>query len=376
MAWSDRPWILEGAAVRVSMIGFDDGNEISRTLDGQEVSHINADLTGQVDITKAKQLTENENIAFRGNQKGGSFDIGYSVAKDMMEASNSSGRSNKDVIKPWWNGLDITRRPRNMWLIDFGTDISLEEASLYEAPLQYVEQHVKVHLDTTSRKESRDRWWLHIRPRPEMREAIAQLDRYLATPHVSKHRLWLWIDAEIIPDHQLIVVASENDYFFGVLHSRIHELWALRMGTSLEDRPRYTPTTTFETFPFPWPPGQEPIDHPAYTAISEAARRLHEEREAWLNPPGVPESRLKDRTLTNLYNALLVFREVPPPPGRKHPKIKPAAGDFAPRLDALHRKLDRAVCDAYGWEHAVLDDDEEILRRLLALNLARAGQGQ
>lgn len=78
---------------------------------------------------------------------------------------------------------------------------------------------------------------------------------------------------------------------------------------------------------------------------------------------------LKDRTLTNLYNALQVFR------GLDSMKTKAAAADFAPRLDELHRTLDEAVCDAYGWEFGILDDDEEILRRLLALNLERAGGG-
>ena len=173
-----------------------------------------------------------------------------------------------------------------------------------------------------------------------------------------------------------VAIAREDDYFFGVLHSRLHEVWSLRMGTSLEDRPRYTPTTTFETFPFPWPPGDEDTAHPAHARISAAAARLHRERDAWLNPPDEfrrgdsvsrPPAALKDRTLTNLYNALAVFR------GRDRIKTKPAADDFAPRLDELHRELDEAVCDAYGWGYAVLDDEEEILRLLLALNLARAG---
>ncbi|MEW6577627.1 MAG: endonuclease domain-containing protein, partial [Chloroflexota bacterium] len=110
----------------------------------------------------------------------------------------------------------------------------------------------------------------------------------------------------------------------------------------------------------------------AYRAISAAAAQLHAERDAWLNPPGVPESQLAERTLTNLYNALAVFRGDPPGEGKRHPPVKPAAGHFAPRLDALHRALDEAVCDAYGWEHGVLTDEEEILRRLLALNLERA----
>jgi hypothetical protein len=153
-----------------------------------------------------------------------------------------------------------------------------------------------------------------------------------------------------------------------VLHSRLHEVWSLRMGTWLGvgNDPRYTPTTTFETFPFPWSPGQEDTGSPAYQAISAAAKQLHEERAAWINPPEASERELKDRTLTNLYNALNVWR------GKEKMRVKDAAADFAPRLDDLHNTLDRAVCDAYGWPHEVLNDDEEILRLLLALNLERS----
>ncbi len=72
-----------------------------------------------------------------------------------------------------------------------------------------------------------------------------------------------------------------------------------------------------------------------------------EQRDAWLNPPGASEAELKKRTLTNLYNQ------------------RP---DW---LDLAHKKLDAAVFDAYGWPHDLTD--EEILERLLALNLERAG---
>ena len=183
----------------------------------------------------------------------------------------------------------------------------------------------------------------------------------------------------------LDVIARADDTTFGILHSRFHELWSLRLGTSLEDRPRYTPTTTFETFPFP--AGMTPRDTapkagqatPPCMAgdilaenIAAAARRLNELREAWLNPPewvdwvitpeeekaGFPkrpvakpghEADLKKRTLTNLYNA------------------RPAW------LDLAHKALDAAVATAYGWTDYTPDmPDDEILRRLLALNLARS----
>jgi hypothetical protein len=185
----------------------------------------------------------------------------------------------------------------------------------------------------------------------------------------------------------LLATARADDTTFGILHSRFHELWALRLGTSLEDRPRYTPTTTFETFPFPAGltpadtagpvetladgvvlPAGSPVRRPVTLAIAHAAHRLNELRENWLNPtewvdrvpevvPGYPdriipkpghEKDLKARTLTNLYN--------------QRPRW----------LANAHQALDAAVAAAYGWEDYGPDTpDEEILARLLALNLER-----
>ena len=104
-----------------------------------------------------------------------------------------------------------------------------------------------------------------------MWRALNGLSRYIATPTVAKHRLFVWCDSRVCPDHQLIVIARDDDTTFGILHSRFHEAWSLRLGTSLEDRPRYTPTTTFETFPFP--EGLSP-DVPA-SAYATDPRRCH-----------------------------------------------------------------------------------------------------
>jgi hypothetical protein len=80
----------------------------------------------------------------------------------------------------------------------------------------------------------------------------------LFTPRVAKHRVFVWVTGSTLPDSAVVGFARSDEYFFGVLQSRVHEVWALRMDTRLETRPRYTPTTCFETFPFPWSPGQEP----------------------------------------------------------------------------------------------------------------------
>ena len=337
MAWADRPWILDGAAVRVSMVGFDDGSERGHVLDGAPVQQINPDLSGMVDVTVAQRLPENLGIAFMGDTKGGPFDISAEVAAQMLASPNPDGRSNSDVVRQWANGLDITRRPRELWIVDFGVDMSSAEAALYEAPFEYVRSVVRAQRDASRSIVSR--WWQHERPRVEMRKALAPLHRYVATPNLTKHRLFAWLPPSTLPDHQLIAIARDDDYTLGVLHSRVHELWALATGTQLETRPRYTPTTTFETFPFPRPTDEQ------REAIAIAARRLVELRDGWLNPPGLSDEELARRTLTNLYNERPTW------------------------LANVHAELDQAVLGAYGWPPDLAD--EAILERLLDLNLDR-----
>ncbi|MBA2693555.1 MAG: class I SAM-dependent DNA methyltransferase [Rubrobacter sp.] len=160
--------------------------------------------------------------------------------------------------------------------------------------------------------------------------------------------MFVWLDNRVLTNHSLLVFARDDDYFFGVLHSRAHEIWSLRMGTFLGvgNDPRYTPTTCFETYPMPWAPGGEPEGDPRVEAISDAAARLDTLRRNWLDPEGATAADLKKRTLTNLYNARPTW------------------------LDNAHRSLDEAVFEAYGWPLGI--SDEDILKELLALNMERS----
>jgi len=268
MAWSDEPWILDGAAVRISIVGFDDGAESVKMLNGFPVLDINADLTGDTDVTDAHNLHENHGIGFFGTTKKGPFDIDNEVAQSMLnQPPNPNGRLNTDIVKRFANGFDIVRRPQNRWIIDFGVDMPLEQAALYEKPFEYVETNVRPLRIGHRESVQANKWWLLARHSPEMRNAIEPLERYIGTARVAKYRLFMWMGADVLPDGQIILFAREDDYFFGVLHSRVHEMWSLRMGTSLEDRPRYKVTTCFETFPLPWSPGMEPVDDPRVVAI-------------------------------------------------------------------------------------------------------------
>jgi hypothetical protein len=241
--------------------------------------------------------------------------------------------------------------------------MSIDGAAQYTMPFEYLKKNVYPARQKANQATAREKWWIHWNPRTQMRESLATLKRYIATPRVAKHRIFVWLENDILPDAQLVVFARDDDYFFGVLHSRLHELWARRLGTQLRDAVsgfRYTSTTTFETFPFPYPPGAEP-KNAQVQAIASAAKELVEQRDRWLSANQVTvtsevtvtlgaekdaQAEKKKRTLTNLYNQRPTWLEI------------------------AHKKLDDAVFAAYGWENIL--SDEEILERLLALNLSRA----
>jgi type II restriction/modification system DNA methylase subunit YeeA len=343
-ARSDDKWVLSGAAVHISFVGQDDGSEADRELDGKRVPSINSNLTSGIDLSGALRLRDNLGVSFMGDTKGGPFDIDRDTASWLLSQPNPDGRSNADVVRPWVNGLDITGRARGMWIIDFGVGMSEAEAALYEAPFEYVRQKVRPERLANARAAYAERWWLHVEPRSGMRAALRGLSRYIATTRVSKHRLFTWLDHRTLPDSAVIAFARDDDYAFGVLQSRPHEVWARAMGTQLREVQsgfRYTPTTCFETFPFPDPESDQ------RDRVGEAARHLVELRDGWLNPPGAEPAELEKRTLTNLYNQRPTW------------------------LANANGELDAAVLESYGWPAEL--PNEAVLERLLALNLERAG---
>ena len=245
-AWSDEPWVIDGAAVRVSLICFARGDApcvSGPRLDGQPVDEIYADLTARragvgVDLTRVQRLPENAGVAFRGDEKGGPFDVEGNQARQWLRLpSNPNGRTNADVLKPWVNGMDLTRRPAGRWIVDFGWTMSEGDAALYEEPFRWVRDHVyEIYMDTPRGQRTKPRrkhWWRHARPYPEMRQALDTVPRYIGTPRVAKYRLFVWLDARVCPDSATIAIARDDDTTFGILHSRFHEIWSLRLGTRL-----------------------------------------------------------------------------------------------------------------------------------------------
>lgn len=382
LAWSDKAWVLDGAAVRISIVGFDDGSQTDRWLDGQRVPAIHADLTTGVDVTQANVLDENRHLAFMGIIRVGPFELTKSQAQKMLQANACNG----DVVKRWVRGRDITDRPQEMWIIDFGL-MDLQKAQTYAEPFAYVKKHVKPKRDKAKRAKNRKEWWLYEGRRSGMREALAPLSRFIATPLVAKHRLFVWLEPDVLPDARVIVMARDDDYFLGVLQSRVHEVWALERGArhGVGNDPTYNTTTCFASFPFPWVPGQEPTeaDEPTLRLIAQAARKLNMFRQNWLYPSQpngdvvdvAYKKQLKKRTLTNLYNALVAYRQMPDHAFDEAVYQEASKGVVtrteAAQLDAIHRALDIVVMQAYGWPETLRDD--ELLQRLLLLNQQRSG---
>ncbi len=373
-AWSDEPWVVDGASVRVSLVCFSSKeSRNSVLLNNLPVSNINSDLTGGlVDLTQAVPLTENSGVSYQGITKGGLFQISADVARKWLKnPKNANGRKNSDVLFPMFSGGDIVKGAPMDWVVNF-TGLSEREASFFEKPFEHVLKEVKPFRENNKRQLYRDRWWTFAEPRPGMLDAISNLERYIATPKVSKYRVFVLAHKKALPDNLVIAIARSDFTCFGVLSSRFHEAWALAKGATLEDRPTYTPTATFQTFPFPEGltptiPAERYAKDRRAKAVAKAAAELNRLRNNWLYPDdsvrfeqevslGYPDRaipidteaavEMQSRTLTNLYN------------------------DRPTWLIDAHRDLDAAVAGAYGWPEDI--STEDALAALLELNRERA----
>ncbi len=383
-AWSDEAWTVDGAAVRVSLVCFGGLNSDGPKLNGKQSTKINADLAKSVDgldVTLAVPLFENEDVAFEGFRKYGALDVSGEVARKWLLLPNNIDNSrNNSVLFPYINGMSVTNRPDDTWVIDFH-GLTVDEAMNFEAPFEHAKELVLPYRMGVRMKQRREKWWQFGASGAALRLRMKTVDRYICTARVAKHRLFVWKTSNILPDTRLVAICRDDDASFGILHSKLHEVWSLATGGwhGVGNDPQYTPTLGFKTFPFPQGltpniPAADYAADPRAIRIAAAAKDLNQKRENWLNPPdlvviepevvaGYPDrilpkdedaaKILKTRTLTHLYNT------------------RPAW------LDNAHKILDEAVAEAYGWDddyRAGLLSDDEILSRLFALNQERAGQ--
>ena len=303
-------------------------------LDGQEVVGISTRLReSKLAIEEYEPLQANLGRSFQGPIPVGSFYL------DIDEAEALLGRPEvnyADVVRPYLNGDDIAvdpgQHPRR-FVIDFGFR-QLEEAEQYPAALAIVRERVKPERDRNRDRGFREFWWRFGRPRGEMREALAPLSRYIAGNAQGKRFLFAWQDRNVCPSNLTNVFAFEDDYAMGVLTSVVHQTWAHSESSTLEDRPRYTPTSCFETFPWPEP------DAARRDRIGALAAELIAARQAITVREGIG--------LTDFYNAV--------DEGAWHP------------VGQLHRELDCEVLRAYDFPGSLREDPLELKARLARLH--------
>jgi hypothetical protein len=244
---------------------------------------------------------------------------------------------NHRVSKKYRNGKDLTDRPRDIMVLDtYGwshDDLRRDLPAVH----QWLLDRAKLERDQNPRQSYRDNWWLPGENQPQMRKSVADLPRYIATAITAKHRTFQFIDVRTLADQAVLVIAITDALFFGVLSSRVHNIWALAAGGTLEDRPRYNKTRCFDTFPFPDP--AEPLK--AY--IRQLAEDLDAHRKArQALHPGL--------TMTGIYNVLEQLRRGEP----LSPKDKTIHEQgLVSVLRQLHDELDAAVLAAYGWEDLI-----------------------
>jgi len=305
-------------------------------LDGDEVTGITSSLrVGGADDWKPQPLAANRNKCFQGPIPVGKGFVITEVEARGMLADDSADY--QQVVRPFLTSDDIASRPDqspSRWIIDFA-QMGLEHAAKYPKALAIVRERVKPVRDSVRREGHRLKWWQFGEPRVGLRKATAPLSRHFAVGRHGKRLSVAAVESKSIASDATNVFAFDDDYSMGILLSKAHDAWAWAQSSTLETRLRYTPTTVFETFPWP-----DPVTDDQRQAVATAASALYARRS---------ELCLEHTMgLTALYNLM-------------------DDGGFAD-LATLHKRLDIAVAAAYGWPATVAQNPAELVTRLSELN--------
>jgi hypothetical protein len=305
-------------------------------LDGEPVDGITPELRTPGHSTGVvAKLGANKGWCFQGPiPVGDGFIIAADEARELLAVRKSNYRT---VVRPYLTSDDLAEDPRQegrRWIIDFAK-MPLEAAMCYPAALKIVRERVQPGRAGNRDAGFRETWWLFGRPRIEMRAALSKLTRYIAGIRHGKRLLFVWCEPWTLASDATNVFAFEDDYAMGILSSSTHDAWAWSRSSTIKGDLRYTPSTVFEGFPWPYPITGEHRERIAALSRSLIARRQEICKE---NNFGLT-------TLSNLIDE----------------------GAYT-GLKALHCELDEAVVTAYGWPKEVAQDDNKIVQRLLILN--------
>jgi hypothetical protein len=373
MAVPDHPWTKatpDAAAVRIAMTVAERGeregvlreiaNESKLETDQPVIDlrsregHINPDLTIGADASGVSELRANHGLANNGMLLAGrGFVLTESEGKHLGLGSE---KGVEKVVRPYRNGRDLISGGSRKYLIDAFAFSPEALRTQFPAIYQHLLTSVKPERDKNNRASYRLKWWQFAEPRREFRPALDGLQRYIGTTETTKHRVFQFVDGNVIPDHMIVAFALDDAYAAGVLSSRIHVEWALASGGTLEDRPRYTKSKCFDPFPFPSPS----------ELLKSKIRTIAEELDAFRKQR---QKEHPDLTLTQMYNVLEKLK-ASVPLDEDDEVIKDKGLILV--LKELHEKLDALVFEAYGWPQTLTN--EQILEKLVTLNHERVAE--
>jgi hypothetical protein len=366
LRWSiqDHPWVdgTDGAAVRVAMsvISFrpqtstrfrvDDTGKFVTSLDdaGEKSMGIEAAIARVREVP----LLANRGLSSQGFKIAGKgFLLSREEATSLLTRSPGEG----GVVRPLLSGGDVAGRGSSRFVVDFGL-ADEEEAKRNTQAYQLVADRVKPVRAGRRSTTQRDTWWRFDRPRPELREALRGQAWYIATSEVSRHRLFQSVDAAVAPDGSVVAVAVGSPFLLGTLSSAHHCAWTLRTSGTLEDRPRYSKSLSFDPFPFPDPTA----------ALRESIGALAEKLDQHRKDAIARDARV---TMTGMYNVIDKLRSGEALTPKERAIHEVAACGI---LRDMHDALDALVAEAYGWPWPM--GKEEILERLVALHDERVAE--
>lgn len=255
LAIPDHPWTegADGAAVRIAITGVELSNKNhlqpcrigtvaaeskddtpedeadTLKITWQNVDVIFSNLRSGSDTSSNFLLIANRNICNVGVAlHGQGFVVPETIAHDWINSYSDITQ----VVKPTRNGKDIMDKSRNQFVIDF-YGLSLEEASKFSIPHQWILERVFPSREVNNRKSYRDNWWIFGEPRTQLRHLLQDINRYIVTPMVAKHRIFQFFDKNIIPDQKVVCIGLDDAYALGILSSKVHVDWSLACGSQL-----------------------------------------------------------------------------------------------------------------------------------------------
>ncbi|MEO3997586.1 DNA methyltransferase [Mesorhizobium sp. CAU 1732] len=388
-AIADHPWTKvtkDSAAVRIAMTvavaGKREGVLLETTREEELGSDeprieyvdrtgiINSDLSIGVDLTRASKLLSNTSVAHDGVKLHGS---GFILTQSEAALLGLGDIPELDrYVRHYRNGRDLTSKSRNLMVIDLFGLTSAEARAQFPRVYQHVLETVKPVRDGNPRESYRSNWWIFGEPRRELRPALGELSRFIATVDTARHRIFQFVPSSFVLDDKSVIVADADALTLAITSSRIHTTWAIHAGGWLGqgNDAVYTKSRCFDPFPFP-----DPSEN-----LRQQLRAAGEELDA-LRKKVLAEH--PDLTLTGLYNVLEKLRAVAPSTASRSPSPIDGGGstltdkdeDVKARglvliLRELHETIDRLTAQAYGWPVELPDD--QILERLVALNAERA----